>query len=230
MTVQAGSGGIPEPVWVAVDDYLESVLPQDAAVVAAQVAADAAGLPPIQVSGMQGRLLQVLALSIGARRVLEVGTLAGVSAIWLARGLTGPGAHITTLEVDARHADVARANVTAAGLAEVIDVRLGRGADTLAALADSGVEPFDLVFIDADKPSNPAYLAAAIELSHPGTLIVVDNVVRRGTVASAVTDDASAAGARAVIAAAAADHRLDVTVLQTVGSKGHDGFLLARVR
>src|SRR5665647_2006078 len=144
------SGGRPEPVWTAVDDYLEALFPEDEVLLAAQAAADGAGMPTIQVAPMQGRLLQVLTQAAGARRALEVGTLAGVSTIWIARGLTGPDAHLTTLEVDPRHAEVARANLARAGLADVVDVRVGPGVDSLAALADEGVQPFDLVFIDAD--------------------------------------------------------------------------------
>jgi len=213
-----------------VDAWLEAVLGPDPAIERAQRAADDAGLPPIQVSGPQGRLLQLLARSIGARRALEVGTLAGVSAIWIARGLSGPGARLTTLEVDPRHASVARENIAAAGLADVVEVLVGDARTTLAELVAAGVAPFDLVFIDADKPSNPAYLAAALTLTRPGSVIIVDNVVRRGAVADPPARDAAAAGSRAVIEAAAADPRLETTVIQTVGAKGHDGMLVARVR
>lgn len=219
---------VPSPA--EVDAWLEEVLPTDEAVRRAQAAADAAGLPSIQVSAMQGRLLQLLALSAGARRALEVGTLAGVSAIWIARGLTGAEAHLTTLEIDPAHAAVARQNLAAAGLADVVDVRLGDARASLQALRDEAVPPFDLVFIDADKPSNPAYLAAALELTRPGSLIVVDNVVRGGAVAVARSEDDRVVGSRRVIEAVAAEPRLEATVLQTVGSKGHDGFLVARVR
>ncbi len=222
------SGGRPERVWTAVDDYLEGLFPEDEVLLAAQAAADAAGMPAIQVSPMQGRLLQVLTQAVGARRALEVGTLAGVSTIWIARGLTGPDAHVTTLEVEARHAEVARANLARAGLADVVDVRVGPGVDSLAALVDEGVQPFDLVFIDADKPSNTAYLQAGLRLSHPGTVIVVDNVVRQGAVADADSADPRILGSRAVIEAVAADPRLTASVVQTVGSKGYDGFLLIR--
>ncbi len=224
--VPAWAGGLPE----AVDDYVEALLPEDDILRAAQAAADAAGLPPIQVSPLQGRLLQLLALTAGARRALEIGTLAGVSAIWIARGLSTPGARLVTIEADPDHAAVAAANLRLAGLDDVVDLRVGRGVDVLAELADEGVEPFDLVFIDADKPSNVTYLEGALRLGRPGTVVVVDNVVRGGAVADAGSADDRVRGARAVIEAAAQDLGLDVTVVQTVGRKGYDGFLVARLR
>jgi predicted O-methyltransferase YrrM len=229
----AASGATPDagrdPVWTAVDDYLEALQPADEALAAAQADADAAGLPPIQVTPVQGRMLNFLTRVAGANRALEVGTLAGVSTIWIARGLTGPGAHMTTLEIDPHHAAVARANLSRAGLEGVVEVRVGPAAHSLAALVTAGVEPFDIVFIDADKPSGPAYLQAALQLSHPGTVIVVDNVVRRGGLVDRTSTEERNRGARAVIEAAAADARLSSTVVQTVGRKGHDGFLLVRV-
>lgn len=218
-----------DPVWTAVDDYLDSLQPVDEAFVAAQAAADAAGLPPIQVTSVQGRLLSFLAQVVGARRALEVGTLGGVSTIWIARGLAGPGAHMTTLEIDPHHAAAARANVARAGLSGVVEVVVGPAADSLARLAADGVEPFDIVFIDADKPSNAAYLRAALQLSRPGTVIVVDNVVRQGGLADATSTDERNKGARAVIEAASANAGLTATVVQTVGRKGYDGMLLVRV-
>lgn len=229
----AASGGAAnasnDPTWTAVDDYLEDLQPTEEVLLRAQAAADAAGLPPIQVTPVQGRMLGFLTRVVGARRALEVGTLAGVSTIWIARGLTGPDMHMTTLELDPQHAAVARANLALAGLDEVVEVRVGPAAHSLAALVADGVEPFDIVFIDADKPSNPAYLRAALQLSHPGTVIVVDNVVRQGGLADRTSTDERNRGARAVIEAAAVDAGLISTVVQTVGRKGHDGFLLIRV-
>lgn len=214
--------------WRAVDDFLAPLVQEDASLAAANAAAAEAGLPPIQVSAPQGRFLQLLAAATGARRALEVGTLGGYSTIWLARGLVGPDRHVTTIEVSPRHAEVARANLARAGLADVVDVRVGRGTDVLAALVAEGVPPFDLVFIDADKPSNTAYLEAALSLTRPGALIVVDNVVREGALAEPADTDDRVLGSRAVVERVAGDPALEGTVLQTVGAKGYDGFLLVR--
>lgn len=224
-----------DPVtWTAVDTYLEPLVDQDDALLAANAAAEAAGLPPIQVSAAQGRLLQLLVAMHGARRVLEVGTLAGYSTIWLARGLPG-GAdggvapHVTTLEIDPAHAAVARANLERAGLTGVVEVRVGPAAQSLAALVAEGAAPYDLVFLDADKPSNVAYLERSLELTRPGAVIIVDNVVRGGAVADADSADERVRGSRAVIDRVARDPHLTGTVIQTVGTKGYDGFLLVRV-
>ena len=217
-----------ESTWTTVDAYLERVAQPDEALEQANRDAAAAGMPAISVSPSEGRLLQLLALLLGAQRALEVGTLAGYSTIWLARGLTGD-AHLTTLEMNPLHADVARANVTRAGLGDVVEVRVGPAAESLAALAAEGVAPFDLVFIDADKPSNSTYLEWALRLCRPGGLIVVDNVVRRGAVADPAATDPAVQGARAVIDRVAGDPALIGTVIQTVGVKGHDGMLLVRV-
>ena len=217
-------------VWHAVDAFLAPLVAEDEVLRDANRATEAAGLPAIQVSAPQGRLLTLLAQVLGARRALEVGTLGGYSTIWLARGLTGPDRHVTTIEVDPRHAEVARANLARAGLSDVVTVRVGRGVDVLADLEAEGVEPFDLVFVDADKPSNVAYLEAALRLSRPGAVVVVDNVVRGGAVADPDTADERALGSRAVIERVASDPSLDGTVLQTVGTKGYDGFLLVRRR
>lgn len=214
--------------WAAVDTWLDGVLPADAEVVRTQEAADAAGLPAIQVSHQQGRLLALLATSIGARRALEVGTLAGVSALWIARALRPPDRCLTTFELRPEHAAVARANLTAAGLAEVVDVRVGPALEGLARLADETPEPYDLAFIDADKPSNVAYVRAVLPLLRPGGLLLVDNVVRGGAVLTPGADVA-AAGSRAVVEAVAAHPGLTATVLQSVGSKGYDGMLIARL-
>ncbi|HEY3439069.1 MAG TPA: O-methyltransferase [Actinotalea sp.] len=215
--------------WAAVDSYVSVLVDEDGALRRANAAAAAAGLPAIQVSAAQGRLLRLLAEVQGAARVLEVGTLAGYSTIWLARGLRGDGRHVTTLEIDPRHAAVAEENLRRAGLADVVEVLVGPAAVSLAALVDAGVEPFDLVFIDADKPSNSAYLGWALRLTRPGAVIVVDNVVRAGAVADAGSPDERDQGARAVIEAAAADPTLSGTVIQTVGAKGYDGFMVIRV-
>ncbi|GEN79024.1 O-methyltransferase [Actinotalea fermentans] len=223
------SDGVTDPPpWVLVDRWLDGVLPAPDAVVAAQRTADGAGLPPIAVSTQQGRLLALLAASIGARRALEVGTLAGVSAVWLARALRGPDPVLTTFELSEHHAAVARENLAAAGLTDVVEVRVGPALEGLARLAAERPEPYDLAFIDADKPGNTAYLHAALALLRPGGLVVVDNVVRGGTVLDPGAD-AAARGSRAVIEAVAAHDRLTATVVQTVGSKGYDGMLVARL-
>jgi predicted O-methyltransferase YrrM len=213
--------------WTAVDRYLaERLLEPDAALDAALEASTAAGLPPAGVSPTQGRLLELLARIQGARTILELGTLGAYSTIWLACALP-PGGRLVTLELDAGYAEVARANLARAGLADVVEVRVGPARDTLAALAAEGHDPFDLVFIDADKASNAEYLATALELSRPGTLIVADNVVRGGSVLDG--DDASAVGVRRFFDLIAAEPRLRATAIQTVGEKGYDGFALAVV-
>lgn len=215
--------------WRAVDDYLEELHQPDAAIVEANAAAERAGLPPIGVSVAQGRFLQLMAQVTGARRALEIGTLAGGSTIWIARGLTGAERHVTTLERDPTHARVATANLARAGLGGVVDVRVGPALDSLEQLAAERVSPYDLVFIDADKPANADYLERSLPLCSPGALIIVDNVVRRGTVADASSTDPAVLGSRAVIDRVATDARLTGTVIQTVGAKGYDGMLLVRV-
>lgn len=219
----------PAATWDAVDAYFAPLVGEDDVLAAASARARAASLPEIQVSPAQGRLLQLLALATGARRVLEVGTLGGYSTIWLARALPPDGA-LLTCEIDATHAAVARESLAEAGLAGVVDVVLGPAANTLRRLVDEGVEPFDLVFVDADKPSNPVYLDLAVRLSRPGTLVVVDNTVRGGAVADAESTDPNVLGVREMVDRVVADPRLDATAVQTVGSKGYDGFVLARVR
>ncbi|MEV7938081.1 O-methyltransferase [Kitasatospora sp. NPDC088264] len=219
-----------QSTWDAVDAYFsEQLVGHDPALDAAAAAADAAGLPKIAVAPNQGKLLHLLALTQGARRILEVGTLGGYSAIWLARALPADGTLIT-LEIDPKHAEVARGNIARAGLEKVAEVRLGRAADSLAALVEQGVEPFDLVFIDADKPSNPEYFRRALQLTRPGSLIIVDNVVRSGAVADADSTDPAVVGTRALHDLIAAEPRVTATSVQTVGSKGYDGFTLARVQ
>ena len=208
--------------WTAVDEYLTGLLiPPDSALDEAQRTAANAGLPAISVSAPQGKFLHLLARITGARRVLEVGTLAGYSTIWLARALA-PGGRLVSLEFDPKHADVARANLARAGLTDVVDVRVGRAIDSLPALEREA--PFDLVFIDADKPSTPEYFAWAMKLTRAGGVIVVDNVVRAGAVLDASGTDDTAAGMRRFLADLARERRASATVLQTVGAKGYDGF------
>lgn len=215
--------------WAAVDRYVKDLLlSPDPVLDAALEANAAAGLPAHDVSPPQGKLLLLLARMARARAILEVGTLGGYSTIWMARALPEDG-RLVSLEIEGGYAEVARANVARAGLAERVDIRVGPAADSLRAMAENGEGPFDLVFIDADKPSNPAYLQAAIELSRPGTVIIGDNVVREGAVAEPDSDDPRVQGARRFHELLAADPRLDATTIQTVGSKGHDGFSLARV-
>ncbi len=215
--------------WTAVDQYFTDLLvPADAALDAALQATADAALPLINVAPNQGRLLHILALSHGARNILEIGTLGGYSAIWLARALP-PGGRLITLEADPHHAEVARANLARAGLAEVADVRLGKALDTLPQLAAEGHGPFDLVFIDADKVNTAAYFAWALKLTRRGSLIITDNVVRDGAVLDAASHDASVQGVRRFLEAMAAEPRVVATAIQTVGSKGYDGLAFAVV-
>jgi predicted O-methyltransferase YrrM len=215
--------------WTAVDEYLSDLLlPPDPALEAALDASRAAGLPAINVSAPQGKLLFLLARLQGARRILEIGTLGGYSTIWLGRALP-PGGRLVTLEADPKHAAVARANLAHAGLGDVVEVRLGLGLNTLPRLVAEGADPFDLIFIDADKTGYPDYWAWALQLSHRGTLIVADNVVRDGAVADAGSDDPSVQAVRRYLALVAAEPRVSATVLQTVGAKGYDGLSLALV-
>ena len=218
-----------EPTWRAVDDYFNGALiPADPVLDAATRLSAAEGLPDIAVAPNQGRLLNLIARINGARRILEVGTLGGYSTTWLARALPEDGVLIS-LEIDPHHAEVARANLKSAGLSERTQVRVGRAADSLAALAEENPEPFDLVFIDADKQSNADYLRWALRMSRPGTVIVVDNVVRGGEVVDASSSDVSVQGTRRLIDVIAAEPRLDTTAIQTVGVKGYDGLLFALV-
>ena len=215
--------------WTAVDDYVtDFLIPPDPTLDAALAAADAAGLPPIQVSPAQGKLLALLAQLRGARSILEIGTLGGYSTIWLARALP-PDGRLVTLEAEPRHADVARANIARAGLAARVDLRVGRALDTLPGVAADARGPFDLIFIDADKPSIPEYFDWALRLSRRGTLIIVDNVVRDGALADATSEDPSVQGVRRFMTRMAAEPRVSATVIQTVGTKGYDGFALALV-
>ncbi|WP_029728648.1 O-methyltransferase [Sphingomonas sp. UNC305MFCol5.2] len=212
-----------------VDAFIEDkLLARDPALEAALRANAEAGLPAIDVSPAQGKQLQLLARMTGARRILEVGTLGGYSTIWLARGLP-EGGQVVTLELEPHHAEVAAANIAAAGLTARVDIRIGPAIATLDAMVAAGEAPFDLVFVDADKPSNPAYLRAALALSRPGTVLVFDNVVRDGTVLDADSADPSVQGTRALYDAIAAERRVDATAIQTLGAKGWDGFLIGIV-
>ncbi|MFF8292496.1 O-methyltransferase [Streptomyces sp. NPDC016309] len=215
--------------WTAVDDYLTDMLaPADEALAAALADSDAAGLPAIGVTPPQGKLLHLLARTQGARTILEIGTLGGYSTLWLARALPADG-RLVSLEYDPRHADVARANLARAGLDGVAEVRTGAALDTLPKLAEEGVGPFDLVFIDADKPNNPRYVEWALRLTRPGSLVVVDNVVRGGAITDESSTDPAVIATRELFDLVARDPRLDATALQTVGGKGYDGMLIARV-
>jgi predicted O-methyltransferase YrrM len=218
-----------QELWTDVDHYLTDALHDpDASLDAALEASAAAGLPPIQVSTNQGKMLHLLARIQGARRILEVGTLGGYSTIWLARALPADG-QLISLELEPRHAEVARKNLEQAGVGSVAEVRLGRAIDSLATLAEEGVEPFDFVFIDADKQSNADYFAWALDHTKPGSVIVVDNVVRAGAVADASSDDEAVLGVRRLHDLIQGDPRATATGIQTVGTKGYDGFTLALV-
>ena len=216
---RAGARRLSQQQWIAVDRYLvDRLVPSDPALEAALAAGDAA------VSPAQGKLLHLLALAVGARCILEVGTLAGYSTIWLARALE-PGGSLVTLESDPACAEVARANLARAGLADVVELRSGPALDTLPQLRG----PFDLIFLDADKAENPEYLRWALELSQPGTLIVADNVVRDGAILGESSTDPRVQGIRRFFELLAAEPRVSATAIQTVGSKGWDGFALALV-
>ncbi|MGD0249647.1 MAG: O-methyltransferase [Thermoplasmata archaeon] len=215
--------------WTDVDQYVEDLLlPSDPALEAALSSSAAAGLPSIHVSPAQGKFLHLLARSVRARSILEIGTLGGYSTIWLARALPDAG-RLLSLEVSPRHAEVARQNLERAGLSDRAQVRLGPALETLPRLAEEGRGPFDLTFIDADKPTTAEYFDWAVRLSHAGSVVVVDNVVRKGTVAREEGADASSQGIRRFLARLSGDARVSATVVQTVGRKGYDGFALAFV-
>jgi predicted O-methyltransferase YrrM len=210
--------------WTAVDRYFaEAMLAPDPALDAARARSAEAGLPPISVSPLQGKLLHVLARAIGARNILELGTLGGYSTIWLARALPS-GGHLTTLEIDPKHAEIARRNIADAGLAQVVELRLGPALEILPQLAAEKRGPFDLIFIDADKTGVPDYFGWSLKLSRPGTLIIVDNVVRRGAVTDAQSEEPGIRGLRRFNELVAREPRVSATAIQTVGSKGWDGF------
>ena len=216
--------------WSAVDSYIaENLLPADTVLEAALRSNRSRGLPAIDVSPAQGKLLYLLAKMNNARRILEIGTLGGYSTIWLARALPKDG-KVVTLELEQHHADVAQINFRMAGLSEKIDLRVGPALKSLEDIGKEDAGPFDLVFIDADKPNNPNYLDWAIRLSRPGTLIVCDNVIRDGAVIDERSGDPNVEGARAAFTFLAKDARLEATAIQTVGAKGYDGFAVAIVR
>jgi len=215
--------------WNAVDEYFcEMFIPADPVLDAALERADAAGMPAHNVAPNQGKLLQLLAQMQGAQRILEIGTLGGYSTIWLARALPASG-KVITLEANPMHAQIARENLAHAGLEALVEVRVGAALEHLPQLAVDG-QPFDLIFIDADKPNNPHYLEWALKLSRPGTVIIADNVVRDGKVVDADSNDPNVVGIRRFNEMLAAEKRLSVTALQTVGSKGYDGFALILVQ
>jgi len=216
--------------WDEVDAHLvRELVTEDEALVAARESAREHGLPPIEVTPNQGAFLGLVVQIAGARRVLELGTLAGYSTIWLARAVGADG-QVVTVELDPRHARVAQGNLERAGVAGRVDVEVGVALDILSRLADQGGEPFDMVFLDADKANMPAYLELALRLVRPGGVIVGDNVVRGGRVADLSTTDPDVRGVQGFLHALGTDPRLDATALQTVGSKGWDGFAVARVR
>lgn len=218
-----------QDLWNAVDHYFEERFhPADEALSAALAAADAAGLPNIGVAPNQGRLLEILARSIGAKRILEIGTLGGYSTIWLARSIPADG-RLVTIEYEWKHADVASSNLRRAGLADRVDLRVGAGLAVLAELVAEKAGPFDLSFIDADKANIPEYFDSCVRLSRRGSLIVVDNVVRRGAILDAGNDTPDVLGVRRFTEQAAKDRRVIVSTIQTVGMKGHDGLAIALV-
>ncbi|MEI9406823.1 O-methyltransferase [Mesorhizobium argentiipisi] len=216
-------------IWTAVDEYIVSSLFEADPVLDAVLKANRdQGLPAIDVSAAQGKLLSLLVRIRGARTVLEVGTLGGYSTIWMARGLPADG-KVVTLELDPHHAKVARSNFERAGVSGKVDLRVGPALQSLAALADQNAGAFDLIFIDADKPNNPNYLNWAMKLSRSGTVIVCDNVIRDGAVVKENSGDANVEGARAAFSFIGGEKRLDGTAIQTVGAKGYDGFAIAIV-
>lgn len=215
--------------WAAVDRYFSEQLSlSDAALDAAIAANKAAELPAIDVAANQGKLLQLLAKLAGARRILEIGTLGGYSTIWLARALPTDG-RLITLEFNPKHAEIARANIECAGLTQTVEIRVGAALDALPKLQNESSEPFDLIFIDADKPNNSEYVRWALKLSRPGSLIIIDNVVRDGAVIDAGSADKDVRGARQLFELLANEPRLSCTAIQTVGVKGYDGFAFAIV-
>jgi predicted O-methyltransferase YrrM len=217
------------PLWGEVDRYVtEQLIGEDEALDAALRASAEAGLPPIAVSPPQGKLLHLLARSIGARRALEIGTLGGYSTIWLGRAL-GEHGRVVTLEADARYAEVAGANIERAGLGERVEIRVGPALETLPRLAQEQPEPFDLVFIDADKRRTPDYCEWALKLTRAGSLIIADNVIRDGAIADPDSPDPGGLGARRLHELLAQEPRVSATTIQTVGLKGYDGFTLIRV-
>jgi predicted O-methyltransferase YrrM len=217
---------MPEQRWSEVDDYIDTLFPPpDDALNEALARSDASGLPPISVSFAQGKFLGLLAKMRGSRRILEIGTLGGFSTIWLARSLPRDGV-VITLELESKHAVVARANLDQAGVGDLVDVRVGPAVESLRDLIAQGVEPFDFIFIDADKEGYPQYLELSLRLARAGTVIVADNVVRDGQVVDETSDDGRVTAVREFLERAAASEQLEGSVVQTVGPKGYDGFAL----
>ncbi len=224
----ASMSSITEDHWTTVDRYLTDLLVTPDPGREALKASETAGLPQIAVSPNQGKLLNLIARAQGARRILEIGTLGGYSTIWLARALPADG-RLVTLEADPKHAAVARGNVERAGLAHLVDLRVGRGLDTLPQIASERLGPFDLIFIDADKPSTPDYFTWALALSRAGSLIVVDNIVRDGEIVDEKSTDVSVQAMRRFLAQLGRERRVSATAIQIVGSKGYDGMAIAFV-
>ena len=229
-TVLRGEGAfVSENNWADVDRYIADLfVSPDPELDAARAASDAAGLPAIEVSPPHGKLLMLLARMIGARRILEIGTLGGYSTIWMARALPADG-KLVTLEADRKHAEIARKNIASAGLGPKVDIRIGPALDTLPKLEAEAAGPFDLIFLDADKPNNPAYFQWALKLARPGSIIVADNVVRYGAVIDMESTDANVKGVQSFLKIVAEEKRVSATAIQTVGLKGHDGFAIAVV-
>jgi len=218
-----------EALWGRVDEYIvDKLVQEDASLEAALAANAAAGLPAMDVSAAQGKFLHLMVRITGARRVLELGTLGGYSTIWMAKALPADG-QLVTLEYDPGHATVARQNIDAAGVGDKVTIHVGAAVETLPLVAAQSPEPFDFIFIDADKPSNPIYLDWAIKLSRPGTVIILDNVIRDGKVLDPDSTDPRIIGTRAAYDLIGAHPRLQATALQTVGSKGWDGFAIMLV-
>ena len=229
MTSGPATTASDQELWAQVDAYISDLhVRPDEALQAALAASEEHGLPPISVSPPQGKLLQLLARLQGARSILEIGTLGGYSTIWLGRALP-PEGHLVTLEIDPKHAEVARANIARADLSKLVEIRVGPAQETLPQLEQEERAPFDLIFIDADKQSYPEYLSWAVRLSRNGTLIIADNVVRNGAVIDPSSDDPNVNGVRRFGEMVAGEPRLSATVIQTVGSKGYDGLTLAVV-
>jgi len=220
---------VNQELWTAVDDYINSIaIAPDAVLEAASAAAAAAQLPPISVTPAHGKLLHLMARAQGARRILEIGTLAGYSTIWLARAVP-PAGRVITLEANAMHADIARANIERAGLADRVEIRLGNALETLPQLAGETQPPFDFIFVDADRTNLAEYFDWAVRLSRPGSVIIVDNVVRKGGVIDASSDDPNVKGVRRFNDRLTSDTRVSATMVQTVSAKGYDGFAMALV-
>jgi predicted O-methyltransferase YrrM len=218
-----------QELWSAVDEYIDDELALTDQVLAAALAANhEGGLPAIDVTASQGKLLYMLARLVNAKRILEIGTLGGYSTIWMARALP-PDGKLITLEFEPKHADVAKSNIDRAGFSKVVDVRVGAALDSLPIIEAEKGGPFDLFFIDADKVNNPNYFEWALKLSRKGSLIIVDNVVREGGLADANSEDGAIRASRKVTEILGSDKRVDGTVIQTVGTKGYDGFAIAMV-